>query len=143
MSMFRIKRKKPHKFSKSEALRLSGGKYWIMGLETSEALLTQLGVELGPKQVDKVGRVKRARGLVVWGQCTISDLKTLRPYWKTTFLWGPDCPDNIMKDRVRARQTSQLQADGSIKKVPHEIAEVDWMDEEFRKKVRADEETTI
>lgn len=140
--MFRIKQKKP-KFSKAEALRLSGGKYWIMGIETSETLLTQLGVELGPKQVDKVGRVKRARGMVVWGQCTIPDLKTLRPYWKTTFFWGPDCPDNIMKDRVRARRAPQLQLDGSIKKVPHKIAEVDWMDEEFRKKVGADKETMI
>ena len=135
----RIKRKKQHKFTKAEARRLSGGKYWIMGLETKEALLIQLGVELGPKQVDKVGRVKRARGMVVWGQCTISDMKALKPYWRKTFFWGPDCPDHIMKDRVQARRAPQLQPDGSIKQVPHHIAEVDWMDEEFRKTVGADE----
>ena len=120
---FRIKRKQ-HKFTKAEVLRLSGGKYWIMGLETSEQLLLQLDVKLGPKQVDKMGRVKRARGMVVWGSCSIPDLKALEPYWKKTFVWGLDCPDHIMKNRVRARS--------------HEISEVDWSDEKFRKKVGAD-----
>ncbi len=123
MTMFKVKRKRK-KLTRAEALRLSGGKYWIMGLESDAAVLVRLGVELGPKTLDEKGRVKRAKGLVVWGQCTIPDTGALDPYSKS-FIWGPDCPDHIMKDRVRARG--------------HDVSEVDWDDPIFRKMVEADE----
>ncbi len=121
---YRIKRK--HKrLTKAEVRRVSGGKYWIMGRETDEHLLNDIGVVLGPKQVDSLGRVKRAKGLVVWGQCTIPDIKKMTRCIPK-FMWGADCPDHIMKDRVRERG--------------HTVAEVDWLDEKFRKEVEADEE---
>jgi len=116
----------------AEARRLSGGKYWIMGCETDESILVSLGVTLGPKQVDSLGRVKRAKGLVVWGQCTIPDTKKLtRQLFAakdiSKFMWGPDCPDYIAKDLVRERG--------------HKVAEVDcWDDPKFRKEVRVDED---
>lgn len=122
--MFKIKRKRK-KLTRAEALRLSKGKYWIMGLEADEFVLVSLGVELGPKKLDEKGRIKRAKGLVVWGQCTIPDTSALTPYSKA-FLWGPDCPDHIVKDQVHKRG--------------HTVAELDWDDELFRKKVGADEE---
>ncbi len=123
--MFKIKRK-PKKLTREEALRLSGGKYWIMGLESDAAVLVRLGVELGPKALDEKGRVKLAKGLVVWGQCTIPDTAVLEPYSKS-FIWGPDCPDHVAKGLVYGRG--------------HEVAELDWADELFRKKVGADDET--
>lgn len=135
-SSFRIRRKR-HKFTKAEALRLSGGKYWIMGREVDEKVLVDLGVELGPKVVDDQGRIKRAKGMVVWGQCDITDLPGLKPYWKVRFIWGPDCPDNVMKDRVRARVDY-----GTMKGTPHTVAEANWSDPEFRKEVGADVEPT-
>ena len=122
---FRIKRKRK-RLTKAEIRRLSDGKYWIMGRERHEILLKGLGVALGPKQVDSLGRVKRVRGLVVWGKCTIPDINKMTPYQHHTFIWGLDCPDHVMKDRVRKRG--------------HTVAEVDWLDEKFRKEVGADEE---
>lgn len=94
-----------------------------MGREVDASVLVRLGVELGPKELDEQGRVKRVKCLVVWGQCTILDTGALEPYSKS-FIWGPDCPDHIMKDRVRKRR--------------HTVAELDWDDAEFRKKVGAD-----
>ncbi len=124
MSMFRIKRKKPNKLTRAAALRLSGGKYWIMGREDDAFVLMRLGIALGPKAVDEKGRVKRVKGLVVWGQCTIPNVGELGPYSKS-FAWGPDCPDEVAKAQVRKRG--------------HKVSELDWDDESFRKKVGADE----
>ncbi len=123
MTMFKVKRK-PKKLTRAVALRLSGGKYWVMGREIDAFVLARLGVELGPKAVDKKGRVKRVKGLVVWAQCIIPNVKALGPYSKS-FMWGPDCPDEVAKDQVRNRG--------------HEVSELDWDDESFRKKVGADE----
>ncbi len=121
----RIKKRK-HKWLKRDAQQLSNGKYWIMGFETDEGILESIsGVTLGPKQVDSLGRVKRVKGLVVWGQCSISNTKKLTPYIPQ-FMWGPDCPDHIAKDLVRDRG--------------HKVAEVDWDDPKFRKEVGADED---
>ncbi len=136
MSMFRIKLKSK-KLTRAAALRLSCGKYWIMGREIDAFVLARLGIELGPKAVDKQGRVKRAKGLVVWGQCTIPNVEELGQYNKS-FAWGPDCPDHVAKDLVRARVDRVLQSDGTSKDVPHEVSELDWDDESFRKKVGAD-----
>jgi len=119
-------KKAKRRWSRAEARRLSSDKYWIMGLETDEGILESItGITLGPKQVDSLGRVKRAKGLVVWGQCSIVDTKKLTPYIPQ-FMWGPDCPDHIAKDLVRERG--------------HTVAEVDWSNEKFRKEVGADEE---
>ncbi len=116
--------RKRKRLTKAEARRLSGGKYWVMGPEVDESILESLGVTLGSKQVDSKGRVKRAKGLVVWGQCTIPDIKKLTRHIPK-FMWGPDCPDHIAKDLVRDRG--------------HKVAEVDWDDLKFRKEVGADE----
>jgi len=120
----------------ADALLLSGGKYWVMGLQTDEDVLTELGITLGPLQLDDRGRVKRARGLVVWGRCTIPDRRRLKG---KPFFWGPDVPDNVAKDKVRKRVDYVRQADGSMKAIPHKVSEFDWNDPKTRKEVGADE----
>jgi len=137
----RVIKRKRRKLTRADAMRLSGGMYWIIGRETDEDLLKELGVEVGPKQVDTLGRVKRAKGLVTWGQCKIPDLKRLQPYWRRQFFWGPDCPDHIAKDLVRSRtHLVKVKGKTELDRRPNIVAEVDWLDPEFRKKVGADEE---
>ncbi len=116
MRLFRkSKLRKPKKLTRAAARKLSGGKFWLVAAEADEDALNALeGVTLGTKQVDDEGRVKRARGLVTWGQCTITDagFKLLDAGFGKRYIWGPDCPDHIAKARAEEDQ--------------HEISEFDW-----------------
>ncbi len=108
-------RHKPKKLTRAAARALSGGKFWIVAAESDEDALNALeGVTLGAKQVDDEGRVCRARGLVTWCQCTITEagFRLLDAGFGKRYVWGPDCPDEHAKERAKERQ--------------HEIAEFDW-----------------
>ncbi len=116
MNLFKKRKwRKPKKLTRAAARKLSGGKFWLVAREVDEDKLNALsGVTLGTKQVDDEGRVKRARGLVTWGQCTITDegFRLLDSGFGKRYMWGPDCPDHIAKDLVRKRD--------------HKVVEFDW-----------------
>lgn len=109
----KIKRRRG-KLSRTQARKLSGGKFWIMAREADEAALRAInGVTLGEKQTDAAGVVKRVKGLVVWGGCTITDdaFDTLDKYWADRYIWGPDCPDDAAKQQARRHGNSVKEFD--------------------------------